>query len=429
MELMNFPMSRCCLFILAIAFLGGSALAASPTTAPATSYPLLDQLTHETQSVYADVQSGLVRVQLPPPKWMNELADKDSPLDKYPDLDPKVRDQLQQSRTEYQQGNALRPVNVVVTPATQPDRQPATAPAAGRPAAQWQVTAPPGTGEIIFQSPGPNGGTALQLRAGGEIDAAGHVARGSGLSLNFSPAAGFTPNNVGLLLDDKGHVLVPIYLEPDALPKEGVKVMVGDNALALATFVASDAQTQLTVLQLDKPQGKPIRWSAARPADGSLVMMLAPSTGSGRLELWSGGERDWGVVATVDGRVAGFDRYGQFLGGPCVQAVIEQLVTYHRVKRATVGIAVAELSKTDPQRQVLPALGSRPALRITAVTPASPAEKAGLHAGDLILALSNDPVGDTPTFAALLSARSGATPLRVLRGGQRLTITLELHAD
>src|SRR6202035_4641688 len=100
-------MPRCCLFILAIALIAGSALGQPPATASVSSHPLLDQLAHETQSVYADVQSGLVRVQLPPPKWMNELADRDNPLDKYPDLDPKVRDQLQQARAEYQQGNAV----------------------------------------------------------------------------------------------------------------------------------------------------------------------------------------------------------------------------------------------------------------------------------------------------------------------------------
>ena len=417
---------------LVAAWVAGVASAAGPATEPSLPHPLLDQLSHETVSVYADVQRGMVRVQLPPPKWADDLADKDCPLNKYPDLNPGVREQLQRSRTGFEQGDPVQVVHTVVVPATQPAAPVATStpanPASANPT-PWRVTSPPGSGEIIFESPGANAGTALQLRAGGAIDADGQIARGPGLQLSFPAASNFSPNNVGLLLDDQGHVLVPIYLEPGAISSDGVKVMVGDNALGSARFVASDEQTQLTVLQLDKPLGKPVQFAAARPADGSLVLMLSPNTGAGRLEIWTGGEGEWGVVVGTDGRIAGFDRYGQFLGGASFQSVVHQLIANRRVKRATVGISVNEFVKTDPQRQTLPALGSRPALRVTAVIPHSPADQAGLKPGDLILALADDPVGDTPTFAALLSARNGPTPLRVLRDGQTLTLSLNLHPD
>jgi hypothetical protein len=38
---------------------------------------MLQQLNQETQSLYRDVQGGLVRVQLPTPKWIRDAAAKE----------------------------------------------------------------------------------------------------------------------------------------------------------------------------------------------------------------------------------------------------------------------------------------------------------------------------------------------------------------
>src|ERR1700733_11691181 len=47
-----------------------------------TSHALLEQMDRETLSLYMDVQGGVVRLQLPPPKWLSEVAGKDNPVDK-----------------------------------------------------------------------------------------------------------------------------------------------------------------------------------------------------------------------------------------------------------------------------------------------------------------------------------------------------------
>src|SRR5688500_14976503 len=61
---------------------------------PAAPRPLLDQLNRETEALYREVRRGLLRVQLPPPRWLDEPAVADSPLVKYKGLDPKVREAL-----------------------------------------------------------------------------------------------------------------------------------------------------------------------------------------------------------------------------------------------------------------------------------------------------------------------------------------------
>src|SRR5205085_5153452 len=64
--------------------------------------PLLQQLNEETQSLYQEVQAGVVRVQLPPPRWAGErpLAD-DNPLRKWNEqLEPAMKQQLEREQKD-----------------------------------------------------------------------------------------------------------------------------------------------------------------------------------------------------------------------------------------------------------------------------------------------------------------------------------------
>jgi len=427
------------------------ALPLVPTTAPSS---LIEELSRQTQSLYADVHQGLVRVQLPPPNWVNKLTDKDFPPDVWENLDPKVQEQLALNRKAYQQGASIV-IHASVIPTTQPAATDAprrivprpgiavppatpatgfTTPSAPPAPGPWDVTYGPG-GTVVFQSRGGEAGTALHIQAGGSLDASGQISAPSKTTVSFHGVDRFSPNNVGLLLDSQGHILIPIYLERESIGPEGVPAMVGDNALTTAHFVAADFATQLTILQLDVPQGKPLdelhplRMADARPADGSLVLMVAPNSHGSRLELFNSDAQDWGVVVGVDGRVAGFNRFGQFLGGSACLEVVHQLIATGSVKRAVVGISVRELFKDDPQRQAASALGSRPALRIIKVDPNSPAQQAGLKSGDLILTFAGQVIGDPPAFAALLSCHSGPTPVGILRDGQSLSVMLDLRPE
>src|SRR5205085_8624760 len=71
---------------------GGTDPAAEPQR-----LPLLEQLTRETQALQAEVRQSVLRVQLPPPRWLDAAAGReaDDPLKKYKDLDPRVREQLE----------------------------------------------------------------------------------------------------------------------------------------------------------------------------------------------------------------------------------------------------------------------------------------------------------------------------------------------
>jgi serine protease Do len=176
---------------------------------------------------------------------------------------------------------------------------------------------------------------------------------------------------------------------------------------------------------MDRVVGKPIRIGFGRPMDGSLVMMLNPNNGSGRVQLWTGGERDFGVVVSMDGSVAGFARYGQFLNTTAAKPVIDQLLAIGKVQRAVLGVRLTELRADHQLRRQYAKLGERPALSVDEVTPASPAQKAGLQAGDLILEFQNQPIGDLITWSAML-AGGGEGRLLILRKGDPIPIKLDL---
>jgi S1-C subfamily serine protease len=272
--------------------------------------------------------------------------------------------------------------------------------------------------------------------------------------------AGFSPNNVGLLLDEQGHVLVPLYVERNELADQPIRLTSPGGELTTARFVGSDQQTNLTVLKLGtreapKPAaapggvpprdaqhaaaGKPLRLSTRKIEDGALVLYVATGDGSGRLGLWNGGTggvsqaptpRDFGIVVGIDGEVLGISRYGQFLSGSACQLIVNHLIRYGAVKRATLGVILAELEKDDALRQQQPSLlGDRPAVRVNQVMKGSPADKAGLRQGDLLLALAGDPdaVKNVPTIAAAIAAKNGQTPLRVLRGAEVIEVTVDLQ--
>ena len=364
-----------------------------PTTRP----HLLDQLNRETQSLYRSVRRGALRVQLPPPRWLELAADLDNPLHKYKQLDPKVREQLQlraARRTARAEGEPVARANVA-EPATQ---------TVTRTASDADVRVPAGAAMIVVPPP---------------ADATE--------SVGAAPPA-FAPNNLALVLDEQGHVLVPVYLEPEAAKDQPLRVGAPDGKVIDAAYVGADKQTNITVLKLTSPTGVPVPLGVEdRPADGALVLLVAPLDGAARLAVWTGGARDDGVVFTTDGRCAGVARFGQFLSGRACRLIGEQIIRHGSVRRATLGVIITVLPKDDPAVPTALAAGARSAMRIDQVISGSAAEGAGIRVGDLVLSLAGQPISDIPTLAAAIAAREGPTDIQLLRGGKPLRVTVDLR--
>jgi hypothetical protein len=371
------------------------ALADPPTTAPA---PLLEQISRETQTLIQSVRPGLVRVELPAPNWIQPLGDANNLMQKWGGrLDPNVLAKLHEAQMGAQAGHASN-VGAFV-PTTDPsiaDSQPIQPPAQS-----------PAQSPRTFIIARPDGGFELVTSSAPPYDA----------DIGAPPA----PQIMGIILDDAGHVLIPIFVEKDALAGHSLAVISADNKRIKADFVGSDRQTNLTIIQLappigNLPFGKPLGLSGDRPPDGALVLLLSPSGESGHLSVWTGGEQDRGLLITTAGQVGGFVRMGQFLSGDAMRPIADELIQFGKVRRAQLGVLISQAETPDGHR----------AMRIEQVVDHSAAAAAGLRQGDFILSLANSPVGDIPTFAAAIAQCDGATDLQILRDGQLVAVAVNL---
>jgi hypothetical protein len=362
-----------------------------------TTRAMLDELNRETTALYKEAQTGIYHVQLPQPKWVSAYAMAAVPRwDKQ--LDPDLRKRLRQNSPAM-----VEAAEVIAAPTTNP--------------AENDTTTLPGQGTYLVVRPRVAGAAMADPVLGGKLHGAP------------TTEPGFTPNNIGLLLDREGHILVPLYVEREAIGNDPIQLSGPDGALGTARFIGSDRQTNLTLLEVDKPAGTPVRMGPSRPDSGSLVMSLSGGDGSGHLALWTDGAQENGVILTTDGRVAGIARYGQFLSGSACQLIVRQLIEFGAVKRATLGVLITEIRQDDPLRRQQPGLGTRSAMRVDQVIANSAADRGGLKAGDLVLAIGGEPISDLPSFAAAIAARTGPTPLQILRGGATIKVLVDLESQ
>jgi len=115
-----------------------------------------------------------------------------------------------------------------------------------------------------------------------------------------------------------------------------------------------------------------------------------------------------GALADARARVVGINTavagFGVGLAVPVnatTWGIIEALRTEGRVRRAYLGLVTTPAPVPPPSME---ATGQRTALRVVEVISGSPAERAGLRTGDLVLALDGQPLRDAQSLQRLLFA-------------------------
>jgi S1-C subfamily serine protease len=224
---------------------------------------------------------------------------------------------------------------------------------------------------------------------------------------------------------------------------------------AEAEVLGDDPETDLALLRTELPTGTPWAWLGNSKAlrRGQLVVAIGNPLGfestvtagvisalgrslrarSGRLiddviqtdAALNPGNSGGPLVAT-NGEVVGINtamisgaqRICFAVASNTAVFVIAEIVRYGRVRRAHIGI----VAQTVPlPRRIALALGAGPqAVRIGAVEPGSPAERASLHEGDVLLSLEGAQITGANDLIRLLDAeRIGRdTSVTVLRHGK-----------
>jgi S1-C subfamily serine protease len=274
------------------------------------------------------------------------------------------------------------------------------------------------------------------------LDGAGHHA-GSGSGFVFTP---------------DGFILTNHHVVHGAA---GLRVAFADEESQAAQLVGSDADTDLAVLrvrgevpasaglgvsarlrvgQLVVAVGNPLGFDhtvtagvvsalgrAMRAANGRLLEQViqtdaALNPGNSGGPLVDGHGR---VVGVNTAMISGAQNLCFAIPIDLAIDVASRLMTGGRIRRAWLGVAGAPARLTRRQQRHF-ALAGDGALRVTGVESASPAERAGLLRGDLVVAMDGEPVDGPDALHRLLGAErigSRATA-SVLRGYSRVELAV-----
>ncbi|MFC4010522.1 S1C family serine protease [Nonomuraea purpurea] len=106
------------------------------------------------------------------------------------------------------------------------------------------------------------------------------------------------------------------------------------------------------------------------------------------------------------------------------RSIVAALIRDGRVRRAFLGLVTSPAPLPEDLRR---RTGQDGALRVVEVVPGSPAHRAGLHAGDLVLSAGRTPVADAQSLQRLMFAEAIARPLpiTVYRNGALVDVIAE----
>lgn len=241
---------------------------------------------------------------------------------------------------------------------------------------------------------------------------------------------------------------------------EGIEVGLPDGGSAPAALVGRDPTTDVAVLRAQATGLCVPAWVGPEAARvGSLAMALSRPGRSVRASLgivsvrgesWrtpAGGRVDHylqtdiarhpgfsgGLLIGVGGDALGLNTSGLLRGAsltvpsPTLRRVVEAILAHGRVRRGFLGLGTyavrlpAELEKE---------LGQSSALMIVSVESDSPASRAGLRLGDVLVTFDGHPVRHPADLLPLLDGeRIGAeVPVRILRAGETRDATVTVGA-
>jgi serine protease Do len=236
-----------------------------------------------------------------------------------------------------------------------------------------------------------------------------------------------------------------------------VTVTFRDGRSTRGTVRGVDPDGDLAVVDVDTAGATALAWSDAEAAVGDIVFGLA-ATGSGSARVTAGtvsaveqsfrgpgGSRiggslehtaplapgsSGGPLVDADGKLLAINtnRIGEgfYLARPADAALrgrIEALGRGESVSRPRLGIAVAPSIVARRLRRSV-GLSERDGLLVRGVEDGSPADKAGIREGDLLVEAAGKPITDTDSLPAILAEAGLPIELKIVRGDEERTVSV-----
>ncbi len=245
--------------------------------------------------------------------------------------------------------------------------------------------------------------------------------------------------------------------------EDDIKVTLGDGTTITAQIIGRDPSTDVIALRLPglqlgpKVTAAPVGEQLAvgnlvlaigRPgSDGLRVSFGAVSAVEGPRRSWQGGEIEGviypdvtlypgfsgGPLVDLSGNVVGMDsshltrQNSSAIPAATLKRVATTLLTHGKVRRGYLGIGTQQIPLPAAMAQQA-GTSQNTALLIVSVESGSPADKAGILIGDLLVAIDGQPVTDVEALRARLGADRLGQPvaLKLLRGGAPVETSVTL---
>jgi serine protease Do len=263
----------------------------------------------------------------------------------------------------------------------------------------------------------------------------------------------------GFVLDAQGHILTNSHVVNGA---DEVVVRLADRREFKARLVGADPQTDVAVLKVDAPGLNPVvvgdsdalkvgQWVIAigNPFGLEQTLTVGVVSAKGRANVGildyedfiqtdaainpgnSGGPlfnargQVVGITTAILSRSGGYQGVGFAIPIKMALAIQEQIVAHGRVKRGYLGLQMGDVDEETAKELGLPkAQGSA----IGRVVPGSPAAKAGIRAGDVVLKFGPAEVRDANHLKSLIAQASVGSEVKVkiLRRGEERELTVKV---
>jgi serine protease Do len=271
----------------------------------------------------------------------------------------------------------------------------------------------------------------------------------------------------GFIVSEDGYILTNTHVVEGA---DRVRVELLDRRVFDAKVVGTDPLTDVALLKIDARNLKPATLgSSAQARVGEWVLAIGnplgnnltftvtsgiiSAKGRGQLNLPNRsptGIQDFiqtdaainpgnsgGPLVNVRGEVIGINSaiasqtgtyvgYGFAIPIDLARQVMRQLIEHGRVERAVLGVNVRDADPEDAEYVGLPEIRG---VRVDGFSENSPAERAGLQIGDIIIGVDGQPIEYTAQLQQVVGFRRPGETVRVevaRRGGERKTYTVRL---
>ncbi len=220
------------------------------------------------------------------------------------------------------------------------------------------------------------------------------------------------------LLQVQGNALPFARLETVRAPRPGQLAVAIGNPLGFESTVTAG---------IVSATGRSLRGTDGRLIDSVLQHTAALNPGSSGGPLVDSAGAVIGVNTAIIAYAQGI---GFAIPAATADFVVAQLLRHGRVRRARIGLA-GRTRPIDPRMARLLGLTRPSVVEVSSLTPRGPAARAGLRAGDWLLALDGEPTGSVDALIRLLgeSRIDAKLPVEIVRGRERMTVTLAPEAD